>query len=101
MTTQREMPKYRCHKIVHALKIKDVICHAHADPAVSIADFAKTEEFQGAHIMPEEEGYAPIAVDAKWFRKHNPEKGGYYVVYEDGYISYSPAAAFESGYTRI
>ncbi|MCK9988658.1 MAG: hypothetical protein AzoDbin1_05130 [Azoarcus sp.] len=27
--------------------------------------------------------------------------GGYYVVYEDGYKSFSPAIAFESGYTRI
>ncbi len=27
------------------------------------------------------------------------EVGGYYVVYEDGYKSFSPAGAFESGYT--
>jgi hypothetical protein len=27
--------------------------------------------------------------------------GGYFVVYDDGYTSYSPAAAFESGYSRI
>ena len=33
--------------------------------------------------------------------KHNPEAGGYYVVYEDGYKSFSPAKAFEEGYTRI
>lgn len=27
--------------------------------------------------------------------------GGYYVVYEDGYESWSPAEAFEKGYTLI
>ena len=27
--------------------------------------------------------------------------GGYYVVYEDGYKSFSPAGAFESGYTPL
>ena len=27
--------------------------------------------------------------------------GGYYVVYEDGYKSFSPAEAFESGYKRV
>lgn len=33
--------------------------------------------------------------------KHGPQVGGYYVVYADGYISYSPAAAFEDGYRLI
>jgi hypothetical protein len=26
---------------------------------------------------------------------------GYYVMYEDGYISWSPSKAFEQGYTEI
>ena len=30
-----------------------------------------------------------------------PEVGGYYVVHKDGYKSFSPANAFEEGYTRI
>ena len=33
--------------------------------------------------------------------KHDPQAGGYYVVYADGYQSFSPAQAFEEGYTRI
>ena len=37
----------------------------------------------------------------EWLDKHNPEVGGYYVVYEDGYKSFSPAKAFEEGYTLI
>ncbi len=42
-----------------------------------------------------------IADVIKYVRKHDPKPGGYYVVYEDGYTSWSPADAFEGGYTRI
>lgn len=83
------------------LKIKDVVKHAHSDPNADDAEFEASPEFQGAHLMFEEAGYSPIAVDANWYRKHDPQKGGYYVVYEDGYVSFSPAEAFEGGYTRI
>jgi hypothetical protein len=84
MSTQTELPKYVCHKTVHALKIKLI--------------------YQGpnGHVMiqPEEEGYADIQVDSQFMLKHSPYAGGYYVVYKDGYQSFSPAAAFEEGYTR-
>jgi hypothetical protein len=40
-------------------------------------------------------------VDAQYVAKHKPEVGGYFVQYEDGYLSFSPAAAFESGYTEV
>lgn len=93
------MPRYRCHKVVHALKIKDIIYHADADPAVSIEEFAKTPAFNGGTILAEEASFAPVAFDAEFYHKHNPEVGGYYVVYPDGYKSYSPAKAFEEGYS--
>jgi len=80
----REMPKYRCHKEVRALKIKEVW----------ITDRA-------ARLAFEEPGYAPVEVPREWYWKHSPVPGGYYVTYEDGYTSYSPAKAFEDGYTRI
>jgi hypothetical protein len=35
-----------------------------------------------------------------WHAKHAPHVGGYFVQYEDGYTSFSPAEAFESGYVR-
>ncbi len=80
-----EMPRYRCHKEVHALKIKEItLCAA-----------------GGAVITPEDPGYAVFAVDEAYVRKHVPTVGGYYVVYKDGYKSFSPADAFEEGYTRI
>ncbi len=86
-----EMPKYSCHKQVHALKIKDVV------PNSIFGD-----ESDGRMILvPEEKEFAPFVVSREYVKKHNPVAGGYYVVYEDGYKSFSPAQAFESGYTRI
>lgn len=80
----RQLPQYQCHKKVWALKIKSI----KAEP-------------QGWTVTPEDEGFAPFVVDSDYVKKHNPRAGGYYVVYDDRYKSYSPAEAFESGYTRI
>ena len=96
-----EMPRYQCHKQVWALKIKEVVKHAHPDPLADDAAFEASDVFQGAHLFFEDDGYAPIPVTADWYRKHKPQKGGYYVVYDDGYTSFSPASAFEAGYTRL
>ena len=96
-----EMSRYKCHKEVWALKIKDVVCHAHPDPAVSIDEFAKTDQFQGGNFIFENERYAPRPFSADFYRKHRPESGGYFVVYKDGYESFSPAEAFEDGYTLV
>jgi hypothetical protein len=81
----REMPQYQCHKKVHALKIKAM-------------DF---EHLGKVLITPEEPGYTPFFVSDAYVMKHTPKRGGYYVVYEDGYASFSPAEAFESGYTQL
>lgn len=79
-----EMPKYKCHKEVWALKIAAI------DPCLD-----------GYQISPAEVGYGRITVSPEWYDKHKPAVGGYYVVYSDGYKSFSPAKAFEDGYTRI
>ena len=78
------MPKYQCHKKVWALKIKKI-------------------KYEGIFncITPYEEGYADFLVDDAYMKNHNPQVGGYYVVYDDGYQSFSPAEAFEAGYTKI
>jgi hypothetical protein len=55
---------------------------------------------RSATLTPAEGGYAPFEVDASYMLKHDPRPGGYYVVYEDGYKSFSPADAFEKGYTK-
>lgn len=82
---QAEMPRYQCHKIVHALKIKAL--EPYAD--------------MSALMTPEDEGYGPVLLSAAYCAKHEPHAGGYYVVYDDGYASFSPAKAFEEGYTRL
>lgn len=80
-----EMPKYRCHKEVWALRVGAVMRLANG----------------GAVMTPLDEGYSDIEVSADFMARHNPVPGDYYVVYADGYRSISPAGAFEEGYARI
>lgn len=82
-----EMPRYKCHKHVHALKIL----------AVSrLKDDADGKERIRLHFV--ENGYAPLIVSEEFATRHKPANGMYYVVYEDGYASVSPGEAFEKGY---
>lgn len=93
---QRELPKYQCHKQVWALKI------AHINKYQFLRDIAtgnKPDNFYT--ITPEDKRYRPFDVDEKFWTKHQPQIGGYFVEYKDGYISYSPAKEFEDGYTLI
>lgn len=83
-----ELPRYKCHKEVWALKIK-AIDGLNQDPIVRVI------------ITPEEDGYAPFEVDKEYVLKHRLQVGGYYVVYKDGYKSFSPASVFEDGYKKI
>mgnify|MGYP006286778079 CR=1 FL=1 len=92
----QELPKYRSHKEVHALKIAHIEHLPNPDKSGQSAAAS-----YGAIITPEEDGYAPFEVSPEYIMKHRPQVGGYYVVYADGYKSWSPAEAFESGYTRI
>lgn len=52
-------------------------------------------------IVPDEAGCPVFAVTRAYLMKHDPKPGGYYVLYGDGYDSYSPAQAFEEGYSRL
>ena len=87
-----QMPRYRCHKEVFALKIAAI---------KKDGDGEDRETDGSAMITPSDRGYAPFKVDFDYMRKHNPQAGGYYVVYDDGYKSWSPANAFEEGYAKI
>ena len=84
---QMEMPKYRSHKMVHALKIAGA--EVNKDGSVTIA--------------PADEGFAVFTTDTDFGSRFKGDENdpGYFVVYEDGYKSWSPSAAFENGYTRI
>ena len=86
------MQRYKCHKEVGALKIAKI--------EQSSAD--KENTCGGTwELIPENENNTNIVVSHAWYCKHLPKEGGYYVVYDDGYASFSPAQAFESGYTLL
>jgi len=82
----RQLPRYRCHKEVYAVKIVAV--------SYPIDDDKPTQ----LHVVAP---FEPISVDRGWVARHHPQPGGYVVIYNDGYMSFSPAKAFEEGYTRI
>ena len=77
------MKQYKCHKIVQAAII--------------------------TNIRPEQGGYKRLCLDSggdkvmpfEWVKKNNPQIGGYFVLYADGYMSYSPWQAFEEGYELL
>ena len=78
---QAVLPQYQCHKIVQAARITSV-------------------DLFTDHCVLHHDNVAvgPLVETLAWHNKHRPQPGGYYVVYEDGYTSWSPAEAFEGGY---
>lgn len=83
--TQKQMPKYQCHKQVWALKIKAI--EERSEKSVS--------------AIIEDEDFAPITLSKRFVKEHGVGAGGYLVTYKGGYQSYSPAEAFEEGYTKL
>ena len=86
MSASAEMPRYQSHKKVWALQIN----------AVDWTDLGGKPR-----LVFVEPGYASIEVEPELFSRYTPVQGDYYVVYDDGYKSISPAKVFEEGYTRI
>jgi hypothetical protein len=89
MNDSAEMPRYKSHKTVHALKIGSVFpLGAGGEPCRVLLSFT-------------DPGYVDITVEQEVVARYMPKPGDYFVVYDDGYKSISPAKAFEEGYTRI
>ena len=85
------MPAYKSHKTVWAVKIAEIRQHNGVTAFVGGSWL----------IVPTDPNCAPIEVPHAFIQKHTPLAGGYFVIYEDGYQSYSPDTAFETGYTLI
>lgn len=81
------MPRWKCHKEVFAAKIEKI------EPP-----YDPDDQFDGVFIYSDE---GRTRVSHAFMDKHNPQVGGYLVIYDDGYQSFSPCKAFEEGYTRI
>lgn len=82
-----EMPLYTCHKQVRALKIASVEI---------VGTDTTTDENEIALITFEDSAFPPKRTSL--YRKPKPEAGWYWVDYGD-YFSFSPAKAFEEGYS--
>lgn len=76
------MKTYKCHKQVKAFKISDIKLIED-----SIYNLVGSNDI--------------VMVREDFMQKFKPEVGGYYVLYNDGYKSYSPAEPFEEGYTEL
>lgn len=91
LETAQALPQFACHKIVRAAVIS----------AINAADGASVElSLDGGAV-----GWT-VKVTQEWYAKHQPQPGGYFVVYaappgEEPYASFSPAKPFEEGYVPI
>lgn len=96
-----ELPRYKCHKEVWALKIARLELRDNPNTEDPKAEFGYMAGTLWLH--PADEGYAPFPLPSAWREQwqRKADAGGYYVVYEDGYTSYSPAAPFEAGYAPV
>lgn len=91
-----QLPLYQCHKQVRAMKIGEVSDLPNPDTSGRSAAAS-----YGATLVPDDLTITAVSVSGEWVCKHRPQAGGYYVLYADGYASYSPAEAFEGGYRPV
>lgn len=81
MSDVAEMPRYKSHKTVQALEI----------------DAADRITCRVSFVDP---GYLARDLPAEMWARYQPVHGDFYVVYADGYRSFSPRKAFLEGYTK-
>jgi hypothetical protein len=77
--SKANIPEFKCHKKVKAFRIIQI---------------EELNPLSGATIMKDCAGHS-ATVTKDYLEKHKPQIGGYYVLYKDGYESFSPAEVFE------
>ena len=77
--------EYKCHKVVRAGKITGI----------------NPRGAGNGQVLLHFENGSSTNVNSAWIKRHNAVLGGYFVVYEDGYTSFSPAKPFEEGYSHV
>lgn len=75
-------PAYVSVKFVQALRIKAIERHGEA-----------------AYIHFDDDRFLPITMTAEWVAQRGAAEGGFMILYEDGYTSWSPAEAFMASCT--
>lgn len=80
--------RYKCHKEVFGLLIREI---RH--------EFSHGKDV--ALLVPQEASFEPVQVTSEWAVNHNAVAPGYFVIYDDGYQSWSPVEAFEKGYLPV
>jgi len=84
-----QLAEWKSHKKVRAGR---VLQQPEDDPSVSEVTMT-VEDVNGAPCK--------VNVPRNFFSRGAPSRGDYIVIYDDGYKSWSPAKAFEEGYTRV
>jgi hypothetical protein len=87
--------KWECHKTVEAFKVIEV-------------QMRSTLDRGNQCVLVGADGQGEV-VDAAWCKRHAPTEAlhpdmfvdGYFVRYSNGHTSWSPAKAFEEGYTEL
>lgn len=80
------MLKYKSHKIVEASKIIEVELDSKGQVQILLVE---DSDPLGGNLPKD------------IFSRDVPQVGDYLIRYEDGYLSWSPAEAFENGYTLM
>ena len=90
--TAVQLPRWQCHKQVYGDRIKDIR---------PLPLEVQLDDAEDSGLRWYLDCGAVITVSKSLIARSGPKVGDYFVQYEDGYQSWSPATAFKDGYTRI
>jgi hypothetical protein len=92
---ESSLPLWKCHKVVRAAPIRAVY-PAEGDGSKSAPEGWMVYLDGG----PAPDGFPSVFVKSEVFVRGLPMPGDYFVIYDDGYQSWSPKKTFEEGYSQ-